>query len=116
MKIEDTDFKYVGKEFKAARLRQGMTQVEVADVIGISIKRLSQIEKGDIPSAAIFAKLVKLYNLSADILLNIVVSKSRNKLDIIRQIDFLADDELIIISAVMNGIFESRKIKDNLYK
>lgn len=51
-----------GKEFLHRRLALGLTQVEVAEMLGCSNQSISQIEKGKSKRGAIIGALAELYD------------------------------------------------------
>ena len=55
----------IGSKIKELRLKQGLTQEELSEKIGIDNKRLSRIETGvSLPSLKIAKELTKLFNLN----------------------------------------------------
>ena len=61
----------VGTRIKKARKSQGVSQVELADKLGISVSHMSNIENGKINVGLdIFIDITEALNISADWLLN----------------------------------------------
>ena len=62
----------IGSKLKQARVDAKVSQVELAEQIGVYQKDISRWEKGDItPSLEMFAKICRAMNVSADELLEI---------------------------------------------
>ena len=62
----------IGDKLKQARVNAGVSQVELAERIGVYQKDISRWESGDItPSLEAFVKICRALNVSADVLLEI---------------------------------------------
>lgn len=62
----------IGESFKLARTTRNLTQVQLAEKLGISDKMISQIENGfRPPSAEILKNMAERLNCSADEILGI---------------------------------------------
>lgn len=108
--MDELDFIHIGKILKLAREKSCLTQVQVADAIGISTRHLQDIENtGKIPGTNIFYKLTKMYHLSADALFHEKVHKSEKRIQIDSLLDTLSDKELLVVESLINAINEYRK-------
>ena len=110
-KSELYDFKALGQAIKSARLENKLTRDEVASLIPIDPRYLTNIEnKGKTPSLPVFYKLVTMFNISVDqfFYTDIKPSKStrRRRLDSI--LDGFDDKDLIIMESTAKGISEAR--------
>jgi transcriptional regulator with XRE-family HTH domain len=111
-KSELYDFKALGQAIKSARLENKLTRDEVASLIPIDPRYLTNIEnKGQTPSLPVFYKLVTMFNISVDQFFypNIKPSKSTKRKQLDNILDSFNDNELIIVEATAIGI---SKVKD----
>ena len=77
-----TDLKELGKRIIDARKRKKISQLELAEMVGISVSHLSNIENGYTSfGVEIFVKIVDALKISADELLLISSPKVTNKLN-----------------------------------
>ncbi len=93
-----SDEKHIGRRLKELRLRQGMTQAQVAERVGLNQPLISQYERGDVRlHGALVARLAKALGASADEVLglqrthNEAPSKDRRFIHRLRQIERLPD-------------------------
>lgn len=67
------------KDVKEARIKKGLTQVELAEQIGISQSAISEIESGDLrPSTSVLVRLADVLDLDLDALVRAAVALSAN--------------------------------------
>lgn len=60
----------LGTAARAARNRLGLTQQDVADLLGVDVMYYARIDRGHaVPSVPVFARLVSILNVPADVLL-----------------------------------------------
>jgi transcriptional regulator with XRE-family HTH domain len=106
------DFRALGQEIKAARLKKGMTRDEAAGKIHIDPRYLTNIEnKGQHPSLHIFYKLVSLFDISVDQFFypDAVPDKSTRRRQLDNVLDSFSDNDLIIIEATADGVMKARE-------
>lgn len=76
-------------KLKDARIKKGLSQIEVAKLINIGNKTVSDYERGiSSPDPDTLKKLAKLYNVSTDYLLDMNNSQFSNKTNDIQLDDF----------------------------
>lgn len=87
------DKKFIGNKFKQARLKSGLSQIQLAEKIGLSEKHVSNIERGqNFPSLDTFFRLCEVFNLSlADFGIN-VKSETNKDRDLLMYKIFSAND------------------------
>ncbi len=72
MENQKTERSYTGQKIYDARKKLGLTQVELADELGVSQQLVTFWEKsGKPPTAEMIIKISQLFNISADELLGI---------------------------------------------
>lgn len=107
-KINKFDFRPIGKVIKEARIKKGFTRKQVGEVIKISPRYLINIEnRGQHPSVQVLYDLVNLLDLSVDgyFLKKIISKKSIERRNIERQLDYLDDEQIAILSQVIEIVF-----------
>ena len=74
-KGENMDKLTIGDRIKEARKNQGFTQEKLAEILGVSVEFVGQIERGQkLPGMQVFIKLIEVLNVSADYLLRDSIS------------------------------------------
>lgn len=64
------DYVAFGRNIKASRQKKGLTQEQLAELVGIGPSHMSHIESGKtVPSFEVFVMLVNALDTSADVLL-----------------------------------------------
>jgi transcriptional regulator with XRE-family HTH domain len=64
---------------KEARIMKGLTQVELAEQVGISQSAISEIESGDLrPGTTVLVRLADVLDLDLDALVRAAVAVSAN--------------------------------------
>lgn len=64
----------IGKKIATARKNAGMTQTELAEIIGVYQKDISRWERNELkPNIEYFAQICKALNISADEILEITI-------------------------------------------
>jgi len=106
------DFRPFGRAIKEARLQRRMTRNEVAEIIDIDPRYLTNIEnKGQHTSLNVLHKLVTFFDLSVDEhffpTAKPTTSSRRRRLN--KTLDSFDDKDLIIMEATANGIAQSKK-------
>lgn len=110
--MNDTfDFMALGQAIKKAREAKGMTREQLAEILNVAPRHLQSIEnEGQYPSFPLFARLVTMFNISADQYL--FADKQIEKTSLRRQIDSVldtfGDKELTIIEATARGICKAK--------
>lgn len=70
----------INENIKAAREAAGLTQKELAKILGVYQKDISRWENGErVPSLEMFVKICKALNASADLILEIGNKKGLDK-------------------------------------
>ena len=70
----------INENIKSAREAAGLTQKELAKILGVYQKDISRWENGErVPSLEIFVKICKALNASADLILEIGSKKGLDK-------------------------------------
>ena len=109
---ESFDFRPLGLAIKEARKKQGMTRKEVAGIIFIDPRYLTNIEnKGQHPSLHILYKLVTMFNLSVDqyIYPDVEPAKSSRRRQLDHTLNSLDDKDLLVVESTAYGIAQSKK-------
>lgn len=71
MSINEISMKNIGSKIKKIRKSKHLKQHELAEIIGISTKYMSNIETGSNPcSLPVFIKIINTLNISADYILS----------------------------------------------
>ena len=115
-KEDKYDFRAFGLAIKQARIKQGLTREQVAAMIEIDPRYLTNIEnKGQHPSLQVFYDLVHLLNISADefFLPASDLAKSTRRRQLEKQLDTMSEKDLIIIESVADGIIKSKEVEKN---
>ena len=102
-------------DFRAFRLKRGLTREQVGALIEIDPRYLTNIEnKGQHPSIQVLYDLVSLLHVSVDEFFlpanNLV--KSTRRLQIEKYMDSFTDKELSLMESLASGINEARNIED----
>ncbi len=62
--------KKFGKKLRILRQRQGLSQTQLGDMLGIKQSHVGKIERGEnMPSVEVLVKITQLLNVSADVLI-----------------------------------------------
>ena len=87
------DKKFIGNKLKQARLKSGLSQIQLAEKVGLSEKHVSNIERGqNFPSLDTFFRLCEVFDLSLlDFGINIKCKTNENR-DILMYKIFSAND------------------------
>ena len=76
------DYTAIGKIIKASRIAKGLTQEQLAEIVGIGPSHMSHIESGKtVPSIEVFVALVNALDASADELLCKEVKTAKSHLN-----------------------------------
>ena len=60
-------YEKIGKRVKEARKKSGMTQAELAEIVGVSVTYISSIERGiSFPRGEVFVGILNVLNVSSD--------------------------------------------------
>lgn len=113
MSVDNELRKTVGFRVRSFRLEQRYTQAELAELMDISIKFLSDIENGKKGmSQETLYKLCKNCNLSSDYILfgETFTGKSCDVKKIIETANHLSTDDLMLLINYLNALYEIRNI------
>lgn len=67
------------QEVKDARIRKGLTQLQLAEQVGVGQSAISEIESGDMrPSTPLLVRLADVLDLDLDALVRAAVALSAN--------------------------------------
>lgn len=104
------DRKYISKKIKEYRLKNGLTQAELAEKIDLSTKQISRIEVGDFyPSLNTFLKIVEVLKINLNDfiaqnpkdenktrikLINLIYNANNDEIDFYDRILTFANDEV----------------------
>lgn len=103
------NYSVLGKEIKAARERKSLSQEQLAELLGISVSQLSNIERGN-KSTKIetFMKIAFLLDVSMEYLLRYEgnVPKLEQSLhhSISKELDDCTADELIVLEEILGSV------------
>lgn len=109
---EAFDFMALGQAIKKAREAKGMTREQLAEILDVAPRHIQSIEnEGQYPSFPLFARLVTMFNISADQYL--FADRQAEKTSLRRQIDSILDTfgdrELAIIEGTAKGICRAKE-------
>ncbi len=113
----DIDYKAIGKRIKIARIRQGLTQETLSNIIGLSPSHLSNIETGSTKvSLPTIIHLANALHLSVDDILsdNIVHSKINFEKDIANIIEDCDEYEIRFITNILRAVKETLRRESEL--
>ncbi len=90
------DKKFIGNKLKQARVKAGLSQIQLAEKIGLSEKHVSNIERGqNFPSLDTFFRLCEVFNLSlADFGINIQFEQNKQREELLNKIFSANDNKL----------------------
>ena len=114
-KEDKYDFRAFGLAIKEARKKQGLTREQVAAMIEIDPRYLTNIEnKGQHPSLQVLYDLVSLLNVSVDefFLSSDSLAKSSRRRQLESKIDNFTDADLVIMESVADGIVKYKEMED----
>ena len=107
-----TDKAYIADKIRVARKKAGLTQIELANALGVTSKQLSRIEVGTyVPSLQSFLKMVEVLNLDLKDF-GIETSENKNPVrdEIIKIINAADDKELDFYLKCLKTISENIKL------
>lgn len=95
--------KFFGEKLRELRKQNGLTQKELASMVGITKSVVSFYELGDrTPSPDIVRKLAQIFHVSSDYLLGI---KNMNSIDI----SGLNEDDIKVVSSMIKILRDKNK-------
>jgi transcriptional regulator with XRE-family HTH domain len=118
-KIILTDMKF-NEKIKALRKSANMSQQELSDKIHIHVTHLSKMENGHlVPSIDIVQRLMKVFTVSADQLLNedessVVDIQNHEVNEQLAMINQLDEDEKNALIKIINSMLTKKRMKDLL--
>ena len=111
------------EKIKALRKKKGVSQQELAQVIGVHLTHVSRLENGHyMPSLDVLIKLTKYFDVSADYLINNeeenyeVEIKDKTIEERIRLIDKMDEDERQALLKVIDVMLTKTRISELLNK
>ena len=108
------DFRPMGLAIKKAREKQGMTQEQLADIIGRDTRTVMYHENdGQHPSLDIFYQLATMFNLSVDQYFYPEMSADeacKKRIDIL--LNSLSESELRLVEGIVRTIIENRETEE----
>lgn len=110
--MDNFDAQAFGKAVRESRLSENLTQERLAEEVNITVRYLSDIEKGArTPGMKLMLALCLKLNISIDEFLFPIesVTNSTIKRQTLKSLDSLHKNELHIINATIRGIIESRE-------
>ena len=114
-KEELFDFRAMGKAIKAARTNKKLTRDNVANIIHIDQRYLTNIEnKGQHPGFQTLYNLVTLFDVSVDEFFfpDVKPRKNTKRRQVDNLLNKLDDKELIIVESTINGILKSKETEE----
>lgn len=103
----------IGERIRAARKEMKYTQEEFAEILGLSIQHISNLERGLVgPSIDTVIKISKVLGVSCDYLL-LGRSGKRDVAKVESKLDDLTADQLIIVDKGIHIILEAFKIPED---
>lgn len=102
---------YFGIKLKAIRQEHGITQKQLADVMGLAVATISSYETGgNYPSADVLIRICKYFDISADYMLGLSDTREFNMMD-------LTDEQYQTITSLITQFRRLNNIVDiNKYK
>lgn len=104
-----------GQAVKAARSNQKITRDALAEIVGVSVRHLAEIEnRGQHPSFQVFYMLATMFNLSVDQYFypDKAPAKSSQRRILDAKLDELDSDGLEIVSGTTDAILNIRQRKE----
>ncbi|MDE6138982.1 MAG: helix-turn-helix domain-containing protein [Candidatus Gastranaerophilales bacterium] len=111
------DKKYIAKKIKEYRKKNGLTQAELAEKIGIGTKQISRIEIAEFyPSLNTFFKIVETLNMDLnDFITKTPNEKNKIRKKLINQLYNATDEELSFYDRLITfANDESAELKKNI--
>ena len=110
MKINPYDYGFIGKRIQQARKAKRYTQAELADMINMSSKNLSQLERGMTGiSLSTLINICKVLDISADYILFGIDNNGQNKNAINVMLSELTEKEQIYAENLLSVYVEACK-------
>lgn len=109
--MENFNAKAFGQTIKSSRLKEGLSQDQASEEIGLSSRYLADIENyGRVPAMKLLFALCRKFNVSLDdfIFPEDHVHKTTTRRQVDSQLDDLQDNELLIIESTIDGIKRSK--------
>lgn len=100
--------KRLGKRIQELRIKEKLTQSELAEIVGIATKHQSCIETGkNYPSAELVEKYAKAFNIEVEEIFNFSHIKPKNIMidEIKENLSKASDDEVKLEYKILNGVF-----------
>ena len=101
---------YLGSIIKSARLKKGLTQEALAEIVGVGLRHIMGIEnEGSYPSYDVLYKIIRELHISADIIFYPEkLSKDAQLEDIIPMLYCCNERSINIIRAMIKAVLENQ--------
>ncbi|MBO5166672.1 MAG: helix-turn-helix transcriptional regulator [Lachnospiraceae bacterium] len=97
---------YFGEKLRALRLKQGMTQQQLADRIDLVKASISAYEQSaKYPSLEVLIKICEVFDVSADYMLGLSDDMKLQKSD-------LTDEQMALVRSLIRELEQSNHLKD----
>ena len=105
------DKKSFGENLKKLRKQKGLSQAQLAEIIGMSAKNITKIETGkSFPRAENINKLLKLFNVSENVLFagseKLDIKQNSNKIEALKIINNASDKHVKIYLSMLKQLRE----------
>ena len=103
--------KAFGENLKNLRKQKGLSQAQLAEIIGMSAKNITKIETGkSFPRAENINKLLKLFNVSENVLFSgsdkFEIKQNSNKIEALKIINNASDKHIKIYLSMLKQLRE----------
>lgn len=110
------DFLPLGRKIKQAREARGITREQLAEMLDYAPRHIQAIEnEGQHPSFQLLAQLTTMFNVSVDDYLFPAHKGERSEMRcrIDHELDGLAEDELVVVASLIEGLYRARECHKN---
>lgn len=108
--IIEVDYEEIGKRIKQRRKGMGITQSELAEMVGVTSYHISHVENAvAFPSLELIMNISFKLNTTPDYLLLGALKTTNASLTIIEALKLCSEDDLKIISDIISAFIKQRK-------